>query len=47
MLAVLFNNLSDILLGLVWTYTAVWCGMRLERWRNSKGYFSKRKQGAN
>ena len=37
----LFNNIPEIMLGLCWSYTMVWCGMRFERWRNSDRPFHR------
>lgn len=36
-----FNNLPEIMLGLCWSYTCIWSGMRLERWRKSSRLFHR------
>lgn len=37
------NNLPEMILGACWTYTAVWAGMRFERWRSSSRFFNSAK----
>jgi hypothetical protein len=45
MMVAVLNNLPEMILGACWTYTAVWAGMRLERWRSSNRYFNRAKTG--
>jgi hypothetical protein len=41
----LFNNIPEIALGLCWSYTMLWAGMRFERWRTSNHVWNRHNHG--
>lgn len=45
MMIALFNNIPQLALGVCWTWVCIWGGMRFERWRNSKHFYSRAKHG--
>jgi len=42
-LALLLNNLPQIMLGACWTGVMFWLGMKFQRWRDSDHWFKRRK----